>query len=49
MEQLYKFLDENSYYLVLIIILIIWTGILGYSYFTKRSVQKLINKISDNE
>lgn len=41
MNGLYEFLDKNSYYLVLIIAMIIWVGLFGYNWFVRREVNKL--------
>ena len=41
MDAVYNFLDKNSYYIVLIISLIIWLGLFLYM----RSVSKRISKL----
>lgn len=41
MDAVYSFLDKNSYYIVLIISLIIWLGLFLYM----RSVSKRISKL----
>lgn len=41
MDSIYDFLDKNSYYVVLIISLIIWLGI----YLYLKSVDKKIGKL----
>ena len=41
MDSVYTFLDKNSYYVVLIISLIIWLGLFLYM----RSVSKKIRKL----
>jgi len=41
MDAVYSFLDKNSYYVVLIISLIIWLGLFLYM----RSVSKRIKKL----
>ena len=41
MDNIYNFLDRNSYYVVLIITLIIWIGLFLYM----RSVNKRINRL----
>jgi len=41
MENIYNFLDRNSYYVVLIITMIIWIGLFLYL----RSVDKRIRRL----
>jgi lipoprotein signal peptidase len=41
MDSIYSFLNDNSYYVVLIITLIIWLGL----YLYMRSVSKKIKKL----
>jgi CcmD family protein len=41
MDSFYNFLDKNSYYVVLIISLIIWLGIYLYIRSVDRKVKKL--------
>jgi hypothetical protein len=41
MDSVYSFLDKNSYYVVLIISLIIWLGL----YLYMRSVSKKVKKL----
>jgi len=41
MDNIYNFLDRNSYYVVLIITLIIWIGLFLYM----RSVSKRISRL----
>jgi len=39
--NLYDFLENNSLYIVLLIVLIIWVGIFGYLLSMGRQVNKL--------
>ncbi|MGA2667544.1 MAG: CcmD family protein [Ignavibacteria bacterium] len=41
MDNFYNFLNKNSYYVVLIIILLIWIGIYLYLRSMSRKVSKL--------
>jgi CcmD family protein len=41
MDSILNFLEKNSYYVVLIITLIIWLGILLYLFRLDRKVKKL--------
>ncbi|MBS1516545.1 MAG: CcmD family protein [Bacteroidetes bacterium] len=43
MSSLYDFLETNSLYIVLLIVLIIWVGIFGYL----RSLDKKIKKLEE--
>jgi len=45
MDSVYSFLDKNSYYVVLIISLIIWLGLFLYM----RSVSKKIKKLEKKQ
>lgn len=46
MESLLKFLEQNSIYIVLIIVLIIWLGIFCFMYKIDRKVKKIEEKIN---
>lgn len=46
MESLLKFLEQNSIYIVLIIVLIVWLGIFGFMYKIDRKVKKIEEKIN---
>ncbi|HMS63650.1 MAG TPA: CcmD family protein [Ignavibacteria bacterium] len=41
MTSLYDFLETNSMYVVLFIVLIIWIGIYGYIWSLDKKVKKL--------
>lgn len=41
MSSLYDFLETNSMYVVLLIVLIIWIGIFGYIKGMDKKIQKL--------
>ncbi|HQY20287.1 MAG TPA: CcmD family protein [Ignavibacteria bacterium] len=45
MTSLYDFLETNSLYIVMLIVLIIWIGIFGYM----RSLDKKVKKLENNE
>ncbi len=44
MESLYNFLNTNSYYGLLTIILIIWAGMFMYVQLLNKKVKKLQNE-----
>ena len=41
MSSLYDFLENNSMYIVMLIVLIIWIGIFGYMWSLDKKVKKL--------
>ncbi|MGH2575148.1 MAG: CcmD family protein [Ignavibacteria bacterium] len=41
MESIFKFLEQHSYYVVLIIVLIIWVGFFFYLFTLDRKVKRL--------
>ncbi len=41
MNSLYDFLETNSMYIVMFIVLIIWAGIFGYIWRLDKKVKKL--------
>jgi len=41
MTYMYDFLESNSMYIVMLIVLIIWIGIFGYIWGLDRKVKKL--------
>lgn len=41
MNSLYEFLETNSMYVVLLIVLIIWIGIFGYMWNLDNKIKKL--------
>lgn len=43
MSSLYDFLETNSMYVVLLIVLIIWIGIFGYIWNMDKKIKKLEN------
>lgn len=43
MSSLYDFLETNSMYVVMLIVLIIWIGIFGYMWRLDNKVKKLEN------
>ncbi|MFZ1321096.1 MAG: CcmD family protein [Ignavibacteria bacterium] len=45
MTSLYDFLETNSLYIVMLIVLIIWVGIFGYM----RSLDKKVKKLESGE
>ena len=44
MSSLYDFLETNSMYIVMLIVLIIWIGIFGYMWRLDKKVKKLEGK-----
>lgn len=46
MESLLKFLEQNSIYIVLIIVLIVWFGVFSFMYKIDRKVKKIEEKIN---
>jgi len=44
MSSLYDFLENNSMYIVMLIVLIIWIGIFGYMWSLDKKVKKLEQK-----
>lgn len=42
---MYDFLEANSLYIVMLIVLIIWIGIFGYMWNLDKQVKKLEEKI----
>jgi hypothetical protein len=44
MDSVYSFLDKNSYYVVLIISLIIWLGLYLYMHSVSKKIKKLEKK-----
>ena len=45
MNSLYNFLESNSIYIVMIILMIIWIGIFGYIWRLDKKVKKFEDKI----
>lgn len=45
MEKFYQFLEMNSIYIVLIIVLIVWLGIFSFLYSLDKKVKKLEERI----
>lgn len=43
MSSIYDFLETNSMYVVLFIVLIIWIGIFGYLWSMDKRIKKLEN------
>ena len=48
MGSLYDFLETNSMYVVMLIVLIIWIGIFGYMWRLDGKVKKLEKEIKEN-
>ncbi len=44
---MYEFLENNSIYVVLIVVLIIWTGISVFLFVTENKMNKLEKKIEE--
>jgi CcmD family protein len=44
MNSLYDFLETNSMYVVLLIVMIIWIGIFGYLWGMDKKIKKLEQK-----
>lgn len=49
MEGFYSFLENNALYIVLIIVLIVWTGIFGYVLGVDKRLQKIENELKGKE
>ncbi|MCX8057150.1 MAG: CcmD family protein [Ignavibacteria bacterium] len=47
METLYNFLEKNSLYIVLIIVLLVWIGIFSFAYKLDKKVKKLEESIKE--
>jgi hypothetical protein len=47
METIYKFFENNSYYVVLLISLLIWIGIYGYITSLSKKVTKLEKSLNN--
>jgi uncharacterized membrane protein YkvI len=43
-----NFIETNSMYVVLIISVVIWIGIIGYLYTLNKKVRSLISKKTEN-
>jgi CcmD family protein len=44
---MYEFLENNSMYVVLIVVLIIWTGISFFLFYTENKINKLEKKVDE--
>jgi CcmD family protein len=44
MDSFYSFLEKNSYYVVLIITLLIWLGMFFYLFRIDKKIQKIENQ-----
>ncbi len=49
MDGLYTFLNENSLYTVLLIVLVVWGGIFSYLYRLDKKVKDLENSLKDKQ
>lgn len=45
MTTFYQFLEQNSLYIVMIIVLLVWFGIFAFAYKLEKKVKKLEEKI----
>jgi CcmD family protein len=43
---LYNFLDQNSLYIVMIIVLLVWLGIFTFTYKLDKKVKKLEERMN---
>ncbi len=46
MTSLYDFLETNSMYVVLLIVLIIWIGIFGFMWRLDKKLKEIENRVS---
>ncbi len=46
MNTLYNFLEQNSLYIVMIIVLLVWIGIFAFAYKLDKKVKKLEERIN---
>ena len=49
MESLYQFLQNNAIYIVMIIVLIVWTGIFLYLYNLDKRIKNIENEFKSNK
>jgi len=47
MTEIYKFLENNSYYVVLIITLIIWIGIFWYLFRLDKKIRRMESQTAE--
>lgn len=47
LDSFYSFLDENSIYIVMVIMLIVWGGIFGYIYSTDKRLKKIEKELEE--
>jgi len=48
-ESLYQFLQNNAIYIVMIIVLIVWTGIFLYLYNLDKRIKNIENEFKSNK
>ncbi|MCR4417794.1 MAG: CcmD family protein [Ignavibacteria bacterium] len=46
MESLYDFLNQNSIYIVMLIVLLVWIGIFLFVYKLDKKVKKLEERVN---
>lgn len=46
MESLFNFLENNSIYIVMLIVLLVWLGIFTFVYTLDKKVKKLEERIN---
>lgn len=49
MESLYQFLQNNAIYIVMIIVLIVWTGIFLYLLNLDKRIRNIEKEFKDNK
>lgn len=49
MEGIYSFLENNAIYIVMIIVLIVWTGIFGYIFGVDKRLKKIEEEIKGTQ
>lgn len=47
METIFDFLEKNSLYIVMIIVLLVWIGIFSFAYKLDKKVKKLEEKLNE--
>ncbi len=47
MDTLYEFLEKNSLYIVMIIVLLVWIGIFSFAFKLDKKVKKLEERINE--
>lgn len=49
MEGLYSFLERNSIYIVMIIVLIVWAGVFGYLFSLDKRLKSIEKEYKDKK